>query len=291
MKPAPFAYHDPHSLDDLVGLLGRLENTKLLAGGQSLMPMLNMRYVIADHVIDLNRLPELAGTSHAEGRLSIGAMTRQRSLQRDALVRQHCPILAEALDWVGHIQTRSRGTIGGSLCHLDPAAEQPGIVALYDGELTILGPGGERQLAMRDWGLSFMMPNLGPDEVLTRIALKPWTEPHGHGFVEFSRRRGDFAIVGAGALLALDAQGQISRAAVVLVGVDIQPMRLEAVEAALLGQPANAASFAAAAEAASRIEALSDAHITSGYRQRLAGVMTRRALEQAAKRAQEARHV
>ncbi len=291
MKPAPFAYHDPRSLDDLVGLLGRLENSKLLAGGQSLMPMLNMRYVIADHVIDLNRLPELTGTRYADGMLSIGAMTRQRSLQRDPLVQQHCPVLAEALDCVGHIQTRSRGTIGGSLCHLDPAAEQPGIVALYDGELTILGPGGERQAAMQEWGLGFMMPNLAPDEVLTRIAMKPWNEPHGYGFVEFARRHGDFAIVGAGVLLAVDAQDVITRAAIALVGVDIQPMRLRAVETALLGQKANAESFTAAAAEASKIDALSDAHITSGYRQKLAGVMTRRALEQAAKRAREARHV
>ncbi len=291
MKPAPFAYHDPRSINDLIGLLGRLENAKLLAGGQSLMPMLNMRYVIPDHLIDLNRLPDLQGVQHADGKLHIGAMTRQRSLQRDALVQQYCPILAEALGWVGHIQTRSRGTIGGSLCHLDPAAEQPGIVALYDGELTIAGPDGTRQMAMRDWGLGFMMPNLAPEEVLTRISLTPWSGPHGHGFVEFARRHGDFAIVGAGSLLALDGAGLIKRAALVLVGVDIQPMRLLDAEQALIGQPAESASFAAAAALASQVEALSDAHISSSYRQKLAGVMTRRALELAADRARKARHV
>lgn len=285
MKSAPFSYHAPRSTGELVALLGQLENFKVLAGGQSLMPMLNMRYVMPDHVIDINHVDGLQRIDARPGRLEIGAMTRQRSLERSPEIARDCPILVEALRQVGHMQTRSRGTIGGSLCHLDPAAEQPGIAALYDAELTVIGPGGTRQLPVSEWSLGFMTPNLGPDEVLTGITLKPWAEPHGYAFVEFARRHGDFAIVGVGCLLALDPAGSIRRAAISIVGIDTQPRRLAEAEAALVGQRPGTESFSGAGAIATACEALSDAQISSEYRQHLAGVLTRRALALAADRA------
>ena len=285
MKATAFAYHDPRTMDELLGLLGQLENVRLLAGGQSLVPMLNMRYAIPDHVVDLNRIPELAYLREGPDGIEIGAMARQRTLERDPMVRRRAPILAETLRWVGHVQTRSRGTFGGSLCHLDPAAELPGIAALYGATLHVAGPRGRRDVAMADWGLTYMTPNLEPDEALVGISLPVWREPHGYGFEEFARRHGDYAIVAASALLSIDDAGTIRRAAVSLVGIDVYPMRLEAAERALLGAAAGDEAFRAAAELARDLDHMSDAHITGDYRRRLSVALTRRALAQAAARA------
>jgi carbon-monoxide dehydrogenase medium subunit len=284
MKPAPFTYHDPRSLSDLVALLGRYENAKLLAGGQSLGPMLNFRYVVPDHLIDLNRIPELAYIRPGAGTLEIGAMTRQRALERSAEVKRACPVLAEALGFVGHFQTRNRGTLGGSLCHLDPAAELPGVCALHDATLTVTGPKGPRQVAMADWGVAFMTPNLAPEEVLTSITLQLWCEPHGHAFVELARRHGDFAIAGVGCLVALDSSGKAKRVALALVGVTPAPVRLAAAESLLAGTDLGDAALRAAVAEIDKLEALDDAHVSAAYRKRLAGVLLGRAVKQAAAR-------
>lgn len=287
VKAPPFKYHDPRSISELFALLGKLENVRLLAGGQSLMPMLNMRFVVPDHVIDINRVPMLSGVKESAAGLEIGAMTRQWALEREPLINAAAPIMVDALSHVGHIQTRSRGTIGGSLCHLDPAAELPGIAALYDATLTAAGPRGVRDISMKDWVVGYMTPALEPDEALVKVTLSVWKERHGHGFAEFARRHGDYAIVAAAALLALDDSGIVARAAISLVGVDIQPVRLHAAEKALVGQVADAKTIAAVAETARTLECMSDAHVAGEYRQRLAVVMTKRALEAAAGRARE----
>src|SRR5215472_14164399 len=143
MKPPPFSYHDPRTVADAIGLLGRLDNAKLLASGQSLMPMLNMRFVLPDHVIDLNRIDGLAYIRDAGTRLEIGAMTRQRELEFSDVIRQRCPVMHEAIQQIGHRQTRNRGTIGGSLCHLDPAAELVTLAAALDATVVVNGPKGE----------------------------------------------------------------------------------------------------------------------------------------------------
>lgn len=285
MKPAPFAYHDPRTVDDVVGLLSKLENAKLIAGGQSLMPMLNMRFVIADHVIDINRVDGLSYVRATDRAIEIGAMTRQRTLEREPQIARLAPVIREALAQVGHSQTRSRGTIGGSLCHLDPAAELAGIAALYGATLKVTGPSGQREIAMADWGLGYMTPAVGPDEILTAINLPLWTEPHGHAFIEFARRQGDFAIIGVGCLLALNPDGVINRTAIALIGIATAPVRLTDAEGALVGQPANASTFKAAGAKARAIDALSDAHVSASYRQRLAAVLVERALILAAERA------
>jgi carbon-monoxide dehydrogenase medium subunit len=285
MKPAPFKYHDPRSVADLTGLLATLENAKLLAGGQSLGPMLNFRFVMPDHLIDLNRIPELAYVRREKDVLEIGAMTRQRALEHSDEVKRACPVMAEALSWVGHAQTRNRGTIGGSLAHLDPSAELPGVCALYDATLTVAGRKGERKVPMPDWGVSFMTPNLEPDEVLTGISLRLWHEPHGHAFVEFARRHGDFAIAAVGCLVALGADGNARRVALSLVGLANAPIRLASAEMMLTGTDLSEKAIAAAAAEVAKLDALEDAHVSAAYRKRLAGVLVGRAVRQAAERA------
>ncbi len=285
MKPAPFQYHDPRSVKEAVALLAQHENTKLLAGGQSLGPMLNFRFVMPDHLIDLNCISELAYIRAGTDTLDIGAMTRQRALERAAEIKRVCPIMTEALAWVGHIPTRNRGTIGGSLAHLDPAAELPGICALYDATLTVAGPKGTRRVAMADWGVSFMTPNLEPNEVLTDITLKLWREPHGHAFVEFARRHGDFAIAGVGCLVALDRTGKARRVALSLIGVSSAPVRLAAAEKLLVGTDLSDNAIQAASAEVAKLEALADTQVGAAYRKRVAGVLLGRAIKQAAGRA------
>ncbi len=284
MKAAPFTYHDPASLDDLIGLLGTLEDVKLLAGGQSLMPMLNMRFSQPEHVVDLNGVTDLAGITDVGGALTLGAMTRQSTLLNSPDIATKVPVMQEALGWVGHFQTRNRGTLGGSLCHLDPSAELPTTALLHDAHLSIAGPRGERQLAMQEWPLAYMLPNIAEDEILTAVTISPWDTPAGHAYEEFARRHGDFAIVGVGVLLSID-NGSITRAAIAIAGAGQVPYRLEEAESALVGQPANTETFAAAAEIARSHEAISDAYYTAAYRQRLAATLTKRALAKAADRA------
>jgi len=283
MKAATFTYHDPQSLDDLIGLLGSLEDVKVLAGGQSLMPMLNMRFAQPDHLIDLNGVEGLEGIS-ANGSITIGAMTRQATLLKSDDIATKLPVMQEALGWVGHFQTRNRGTIGGSLCHLDPSAELPTTALLHDAQLTVVGPEGERHVAMTEWPLAYMMPNLAEDEILKAITITPWDTPAGYAYEEYARRHGDFAIVGIGVLLAVE-NGSITKASIAIAGGDQVPYRLTDAETALVGQPASEDSFAAAGETARAHEAMSDAYYTSAYRQRLAATLTKRALTKAAARA------
>jgi carbon-monoxide dehydrogenase medium subunit len=282
MKPPPFAYHDPRTLPEALGLLGSLENAKLLAGGQSLAPMLNFRFVLPEHLIDLNRVAELASVRIEGRRVRVGAMTRQRALERDAALAQACPIVREALLEVGHFQTRNRGTLGGSLSHLDPAAELPGLMALYDAQLEVQSAAGKRTVAMADWCRGYMTPNLEPDELLAAVSWEAWEGRHGHAFVEFARRRGDFAIVGVGCLVSLNEDRTVRRAAISIVGAGYAPIRLLQAEKRLAGKPLDVESAAAEAR---RIEAKADVHASAAYRQRLAGVLTARALQLAFERA------
>jgi carbon-monoxide dehydrogenase medium subunit len=193
VKPPPFTYHRPQSVADALHLLDTLENPKLLAGGQSLMPMLNLRYVFPDHVIDLNRVDGLAGIREDGDDIEIGGTTRQRDIELSAVLGRKAPIFAEALRVVGHVQTRNRGTIGGSLCHLDPASELPTIALAYDARISVAGSRGNRTIPMREFIAGPMTPSIESNEIVTAIRFSPWTGRHGHAFEEFSRRHGDFA--------------------------------------------------------------------------------------------------
>jgi aerobic carbon-monoxide dehydrogenase medium subunit len=281
VKPPPFAYHAPQSVTETVGLLATLDNARLLAGGQSLMPMLNMRFAFPDHLIDLNRVAGLSGIAVVGQTLRIGAMTRQRDVLDDPIVQQRLPLMAEALTHVGHRQTRNRGTIGGSLCHLDPAAELVSVAAALDATLDIVGPDGARCIPMSAFPLGYMTPSLAPQEMLTAVSIPLPPARHGHCFTEFSRRHGDFAIVSAAAVLTLDERGRIDQASVTLGGVGAVPLRMTAVEASLRGNSPSAALFAEIARGCDAIDAMEDAQVPAWYRRRLAVVLVRRALDTA----------
>ena len=281
MKPPPFSYHDPETLEQAVELLTSLDNAKALAGGQSLMPMLNMRFVLPDHVVDLNRIAALSGISRDGDRLVVGAMTRQRDLEFSDEVAASCPLMAEALTYVGHRQTRNRGTIGGSLCHLDPAAELVCVSSALDAIVEVVGPNGRREVPFADFPLGYMTPSIDFAELVTRVTFPVWPKEAGHAFVEFSRRHGDFAIVSAAAMLLVDGAGRISRAALALGGVGAVPLRMREVETALVGQTPSAELFRRVSETCRSVEAVGDVYVPASYRQHLASVMSRRALETA----------
>lgn len=281
MKPPPFHYHDPRTVPEALGLLARLENAKLLAGGQSLMPMLNMRFVLPDHVIDLNTVAGLSGVNERGAAIEIGAMTRQRDIEFSDLVRAKCPLMHEAIANVGHRQTRNRGTLGGSLCHLDPSAELVTVAAALDATVTIAAGAGERSIPFSEFPVAYMTPAVGPDELLSRVAFPLWPKGHGAAFVEFARRHGDFAIVSAAALLDEDSSGRIRRVSLALGGVGPAPLRISGLEQALTGQIATAQLFRDASEHCRKIDAMGDVHAPSSYRQHLAVVLARRALETA----------
>lgn len=281
MKPPPFQYHDPKTVAETVSLLGTLENAKLLAGGQSLMPMLNMRFVLPDHVIDLNRVEGLAYIREAAGALEIGAMTRQRDIEFSDLVKQKCPLLHQAVMHIGHRQTRNRGTIGGSLCHLDPSAELVSVAAAHDATVAVEGPNGRREIAFKDFPAGYLTPAIELNEMVTAVRIPLWPAGHRAAFIEFSRRHGDFAIVSAAALLTIDG-GRINRASLTLGGVAVAPVRADAVERAVTGQPPSSELFRTACEWCRSIDAMADIHASADYRQHLAVVLARRALEKAA---------
>jgi carbon-monoxide dehydrogenase medium subunit len=285
VKPAPFHYHRPTTLADALALLAAHPNARVLAGGQSLMPMLNLRLATPDHLIDLNRVPELDFVRDEGDAIAFGAMTRQRTIEFSPLVARRLPLLAEAIRWVGHRQTRNRGTIGGSVCHLDPSAELPTIAMALDASLEIRSARGTRTIAMADFPAGYMTPALEPDEVLASLRFPVWPGRCGTAFVEFARRHGDFAVVSVAAQLALDAGGKVTRASVTLGGVAMAPTRVGAAEAALVARAAGDAEIGAAAEACAAIEANSDIHAPGWYRQRLARVLAGRALRTALARA------
>jgi carbon-monoxide dehydrogenase medium subunit len=277
MKPPPFSYHDPKSVDEAVGLLNTLENAKLLAGGQSLMPMLNFRYVLPDHLIDLNKIAALSYLREDGGVLELGGMTRQRDIEFSEVVKARFPIIHEAILNVGHRQTRNRGTIGGSLCHLDPSAELVTMAAAHDAVVTVAGPNGTREIPFAEFPVAFMTPALEPNELLTKVRFPRWPSGHGYGFVEFARRHGDFAIASAAVLLEVGANGKITRASMTLGGVAVAPIRCYEVEKKLVGETPSEELFRELCEECRKVDAIDDVHAPASYRQHLAAVMSRRA--------------
>jgi carbon-monoxide dehydrogenase medium subunit len=281
MKASPFQYHRPQTREELGALLARLENAKILAGGQSLMPMMNLRVIAPDHLIDINRIPDLAGIRETAEGIEIGAMTRQADVLVSPIVRSRLPLLARALEHVGHIQTRARGTIGGSCCHLDPSAEQPAMCAVLDAEFIVSGPDGRQTIPAGEWFEGLLQSALGDQEFLEALRFKPWAKGHGYGFAEYARRHGDFAIAGGAALLEAGKDGRITRAALLSFGVESAPRRLPDAEASLIGQHIDSLDAKPAVAAARALDAMEDVQVTADYRRHLAGVLIGRALEEA----------
>lgn len=285
MKPAPFEYHLVRSVVEAVTMLGELDDAKLLAGGQSLMPMMNMRFVSPAHVIDINGISGLAELRVTGDRLTVGALARQATLLQSELVSRCCPLIGYALCHTGHVQTRSRGTIGGSLCHLDPAAELPVVALTLGATLTVQGPSGQREVSFVDWPLMYMTPALSPDEMLVAVSFPLRQRRQGDAFVEFSRRRGDFAVACVGCSMQLDDMGAISSVAIALGGVGATVLRLGEAEALLRGRRPALPLFSEAAAFVERIESSSDAYFTASYRTSLAKALIAQALGIAAERA------
>lgn len=285
MKPAPFEYHRPETLDEAVALMSTLDNPKAMSGGQSLVPMMNFRFVMPDHIVDLSRISDIAGISLQDGEVRIGAFTRQREIEFSDLIRDHAPLFQAALAHVGHRQTRNRGTIGGSLAHADPSAELPTACLAHEAVLDIAGSGGIRQVPMREFNLGFMTTAVGFDEILAAIRFRPWSKGHGYSFQEFARRHGDFAIVGAAALVELEADRSVARASVALCGIGIGPVLLDDVQDALRGRQLDEEAINAAGRLAGAVEAHEDFHASAEYRSHLAQVLVMRALREAGARA------
>ena len=227
MKPPLFSYHDPCSTDDVVGLLTSLDNAKLLAGGQSLMPMLNMRFVLPDHVIDLNRVEGLSYIRDHDGALEIGAMTRQRDIEFSDLVRERCPLMHEAVRQVGHRQTRNRGTLGGSLCHLDPAAELVSVAAAHDAKISVIGKNGARSIDFAAFPIGYMTSSIALDE-LRRLApqckLILWAAMIASDFTSCHRRQ-QRTSVGKGAGFDIHGRRAVGLLSHDFLALGIQPMQ------------------------------------------------------------------
>jgi CO/xanthine dehydrogenase FAD-binding subunit len=287
MKPAAFEYHRPTEMPEALRLLTELgDEAKLLAGGQSLVPLMNFRLARPAHLIDLNRVAGLGYVRVEQGSLRIGAMTRQRQVERADLAAGW-PLLTEAIRLIGHTQIRNRGTIGGSLAHADPAAELPAVMTALDASFLLRSSHGERFLRGSDFFLSAYTTALEPDELLVEVQLPPVPARTGMAFQEISNRHGDFALVGVGAKLTLDDASSIAGAALAFTGAGESPIRSAKAESALIGQRPTAELFReAAALAATELDPVTDVHATAEYRTKVGAVIARRALEQAAQRAQ-----
>ncbi len=288
MKPPRFEYHAPTSVEEALALLARYGGeAKVLAGGQSLMPLLNFRLVRPAALIDLNRIAALAYIQEVDGQVRFGAMTRQRAVEFSAVVRRRLPLLTEATRWVGHLPIRTRGTIGGSIAHADPAAEYPAVLSALDGEVVARSPRGERTLGPSDLFQTYLTTTLESDEILTEVRLPAMEAGAGYAFEEFARRHGDFAIVGIAAVVAMDGR-RVVRARLATAGANPVPTRLRAAEEILERDGLSDGAIAAAASRAGElVQPDSDIHASADYRRHLTGVLTARALKRARTRAEE----
>ncbi len=287
MKPAPFNYVRATGIDDATAALASAGGrAKILAGGQSLVPMLNFRLVDADLFVDINQVGGIDGIEESGDGLRIGALARHHRIETSDAVREHFPVLAAAMQHVAHLAIRNRGTIGGSLSHADPAAELPAMSLLLDATIETAGPSGGRALAARDFFVAPLVNALDDSEMVTSVVLPCLPPDAGWGFDEVARRRGDFAIAGAGCVVALE-NGAVSEARIALMGVHDTPLRATAAEALLVGNsPDGDAIDAAAAAARDAVEPMNDLHGSADYRRHLAGVVVRRTLDAAVARAE-----
>lgn len=290
MKPARFEYHAPDDIGVALDLLARLgDGAKVLAGGQSLVPMLALRLAVLDHLVDVGRLAELKGIEQRDGALWLGASTTQASIEGHPEVAAAAPLLARATPLIGHFQIRNRGTLGGSLAHADPAAEYPAVALALDATMNVVSARGARRIAARDFFAGLWSTTMEPDELLCGVSLPVWGGRCGFAVREFARRPGDFAIAGAVVGLELDRDDRIVRSAIGLIGLGSTPARAVYAESELAGQavgdvePGEVGSLAMVG-----LESVpTDLHGSARYRRRVGADMTARAWTAAL---DEARH-
>jgi aerobic carbon-monoxide dehydrogenase medium subunit len=287
MKPAKFDYHDPATIDEALDLMAQFgDQARPLAGGQSLVPLMNFRLIRPAHLIDLNGVAELSYLKVDDGTLRVGAITRQRALERSADVAKSWPLLRDAAGYIGHIQIRNRGTVGGSLAHAFPSAELPMAMVTLDASFVLRSTTNRRTRQAEDFFLSYMTTALEPGELLTEIHVPALPANSGCSYQEANRRHGDFALAGAAALLALDDDGAIRHARLTPTGTT--PIRSHEAEGVLLGKKPSEAVFRDAAQRATEhLEQDSDIHASAEYRREACAALARRALIQAARRAAE----
>jgi len=290
VKPPRFEYHRAGSVDEVVALLAEYaDEAKVLAGGQSLVPLLSLRLARPAHLVDINRVADLATIANGTG-MTVGAMVRHRAIERSDVVRKANPLLADAVRFIGHGAIRNRGTIGGSIAHADPAAELPAVLLALDGEVEARSARGTRSVPASALFEGFLTTSLEPDELLTAVRVPAWPAGTGWSFQEFSRRSGDFAIVGVAATVRLDGNGNVGEARLAFSGVDQVPVRATAAESLLAGAtPSDDLWKSAAHAAATPLEPAGDIHGSSAYRKHLATVLAERALREAHDRAKDAR--
>jgi len=288
MKPAPFEYAAPDTLEEAIALLEAHEgDAKVLSGGQSLMPLLNMRLARPEVLVDLARIPGLDHIGEENGDLVIGAMARQRAVEMSPLVREKHPLVLAATLHVAHPQNRSQGTFGGSLAHADPSAEYPALAVALDARFTAAGPDGERVIAAEEFFLTYLTTDLAASEILTEVRLPALPQSAAWSFTELARRHGDYALAGVVSYFTVSAAGVCDAARIVLFGVGATPVRARTAEAALIGQKPSARLFEAVGKAAQDDieDPQSDVHASAEQRRALAGVLTGRGLADAARRA------
>jgi carbon-monoxide dehydrogenase medium subunit len=319
MKTAPFEYHAPRTVDEVLTLLAQHgDEAKVLAGGQSLVPLLAMRLARPSQLVDINEVGELSfiraleasdreagippssepwperpgGPAAESGKVdgngvAFGTLTRERDAERSPLVTEHLPVLADALPLIGHVSIRNRGTIGGSMAHADASAELPAVAVITGAEMVVRSSAGERVVPSEEFFVGHFTTSMADDELLTEVRIPTGPVAAGWAFHEIARRHGDFALVGVAAMLSLDGD-RIDDARLALIGVADRAVRAPGAEVALRGQPATPDAFAAAArEATKDLEPASDMHGSAEVRRHLATVATRRALTTAASRAGE----
>jgi carbon-monoxide dehydrogenase medium subunit len=293
VKPAPFEYHAPTTIAEVVTTLSdHGDEAKVLAGGQSLVPMLNLRLARFEHLVDVGRVPELRGIERRNGHVTIGAATRDAVIERDPTILADVPLLAAATPYIGHFQIRNRGTIGGSLAHADPAAEYPAVAVALDATFHVASVRGTRSIAAAEFFTGVWSTALQPDELLTAIDVPVWTGRTGVGVAEFARRHGDFAIAGAVAAVEL-ADDRVARAAIAVFGAAGVPVRAHAAERALTGQSVGAVGGAEVGELAFAgiDDVADDPQVPATYRRRVGVAMVAEAWQRAVAQAQDgARH-
>jgi len=282
VKPAKFEYHVPASVEEALQILARYQGeARVLAGGQSLVPMMNFRLATPAAIVDLNCVAGLAEIGAADGVVTIGAMVRQRRIEFAPMIAEKLPLLSAATRWIGHLPTRTRGTIGGSIAHADPAAEIPMILQVLEGEVVVRGPQGERRIAASDLFLAPLTTSLAADEIITEVRFPAMPAGACHAIEEFARRKGDFAIAAISVMLVRDGE-RCTMARLATAGIGPVTVRLRDAEAILEERGLGDAAIVSAAEkAAELVEPMSDQHGSADYRRHLTGVLTRRAVHKA----------
>ncbi len=280
MKPAPFEYHVPETAAEAATLLAELgDEAKVLAGGQSLIPMLALRLAVFDHLVDIGRIAELKGIEHRDGALWIGAGTTDSTVERSADVASAVPLLAHATPLIGHFQIRNRGTVGGSIAHADPAAEYPAVALALDATMHAVSPDSQRTIAAADFFDGLWSTALDPSELLVGVSFPIWTGRTGFAVEEFARRYGDFAIAGAAVGIELDGDDHIARCAIGLIGLGSTPERATAAEAQLTGRTITDVEPEEVGRLAmTRLGSIpEDQHGSAAYRMRVGAAMAARA--------------